>query len=134
MKTWKKPEAKMEVFQANEVIAACYNVQCLVPSEDGGFDLKHPSGDPAASQYLHSGAKCGAADGTELITDENNNIISMIHGKAGQSTGVCVPFEDAAYSIPKTTAAAGDMIYFITAKGSKSWYHRGTAVLAGNHS
>lgn len=132
MKTWKKPEAKLELFQANEVIAACYNLQCLVPYENGGKDPANPDN----TNNRHTKDHCGAVDGTVLVTDENNNITYIDHVKKGGSTGACVVFEDAAYSTPKTQVAAGDMVYWITtsANGSMSWRHYGTAVLAGNHS
>ncbi len=135
-KTWKKPEAKLELFQANEVIAACLNLQCLVPTENGGFDPVHPEGSSGANNFLHSPNNCGAADGTVVVTDENNNIVSIEHTKKRGSTGACATFADSSFSTPKSTLVEGEMLYWITvsADGNKSWRHHGVAQLAGNHS
>ena len=132
MKTWKKPEAKLEIFQANEVIAACYNLQCLVPYDNAGKDPANPNN----SNNKHTKDHCGAADGTELITNENNEITYIYHGKHGGSNGACAVFEDESYSTPKTKVTAGEMVYWITTndQGTMSWRHHGTAVLTGNHS
>ena len=128
MITWKKPEARIEMFEANDVIAACYYVQCLVP---GGKPFGYDS-----SNNKHEADHCGDVQGSELKTDENDNIVWMFHNKKSGSTGACAIYEDAGYSTPKTTAKDGEMIYFTTTSenGRTTWRHYGKAALAGNHS
>ena len=135
-KQWIRPKAVVEKFEPNEYIAACFNVKCMIPSENAGFDPEHAQGTAGANQFMHSATTCGADDGSVIVTDENGNVQYMQHVKSRGSTGACALFEDAAHTQPKTVVHDQDTVYFVTVSknGDKSWNHHGTAQLAGNHS
>ena len=132
MKIWKKPEARMEAFEANDVIAACYFVQCLYAGENGGHDIMKPDSNNVLHRY--GAGNCGEANGSEVFTDKDGNIEHMVHYKKGNFVRPCTVYEDAGYSTLKTTVTDGELIYFTTSDGKNTWYHRGNTVQNGNHS
>ncbi len=137
MKKWKKPEAKIELFEANEVIAACWSVSCAIPAESGGTQGFDPfkQGDTG---NLHRADHCGAADGFTFEFDENGTPTKLVHVKAGSTNNKtplgCKIYTDSSFTVerPVSTVQAGELIYFTTVNG-RTWHHHGT-VQSGNHS
>lgn len=137
MKTWEKPQATVEHFLANEYVAACWSVSCDVPYEtDRGYDPIVTNN----TSNLHQKKYCGAEDAFEVVTDEEGNPKELIEisKRAGSTGGTkslgTVIYEDAAFSIKKdiSTVQPGQLIYFTTSNGGRTWYHHGT--VRANHS
>ena len=137
MKTWNKPQAKLELFQANEYVAACLTLSCSLPAENGGKAAYDPFR-PGDNGNLHRPDHCGAADGFEFILDANGTPVGLSHVKAGSTNNTkplaCQFFTDSSYTVPRdiSTIQAGDLIYWTTVNG-RTWHHHGT-VRSGNHS
>lgn len=138
MKNWKKPEARIEVFEANDVIAACWSINCAIPAESGGVKGYDPF-KPGDEGNLHRAEHCGSADGFAFVFDESGTVPKgLLHIKAGSTNNKtalpCTIYTDESFTVVRdiSTVQAGELIYFTTVNG-RTWHHHGT-VQAGNHS
>ena len=136
MKTWTQPVATVQPFEANEYVAACWNVTCSVPAEQGVASAWDPLA-PGDGHLTHRSQFCGDPTHYQIILDSNNIPINMVEiqtDNLGDLT--CTLFTDGSYSTIRdiSTVTAGEYIYWTTSSGSRTWHHRGTVQGSSNHS
>lgn len=137
-KSWETPRAMVEEFEANEYVAACYNVVCDVtaankveqnwiierPWWQGGNTNNYDAG------QTHSPTACGAL-GNYFVMDNNNDgkFDAMIEISADQGRLPCTIYTGADYSTPASWSGitSGQTIYWTTSSsdGSRTWHHQG---------
>ena len=137
MKKWTQPLAKVEKFEANEYVAACWTVSCSIPAEDpNGYD-PFRIGDTG---NLHRAQYCGAADAFVVNVDDNGIPYGLTEIKAGSTGGKralgSTIYTDGSFTSVRdiSTVQIGETIYFATSNGGRTWHHHGTVVSSENHS
>lgn len=124
-KGWVTPKAMVEEFEANEYVAACWGVACEV---DWANEVEWVQGDYNRG-VTHDTAHCGNSS-NQVIYDDNNDGTAdrMIEeGTDGLGNLTCVIYSDPFYRNPKdiSTVKTGDLIYWTTSSGDRTWNHRG---------
>lgn len=127
MKRWVKPRTEVQVFEANEYVAACWGVKCDV---DWSNDYEWRQGD-YSNGVTHDSAHCGNSS-NQVIFDDNGDGIAdrMIEtGTDGLGDLSCTIYWDATYSSTRavSTVQIGDTIFWTTtASDGRTWNHTGT--------
>lgn len=69
-----KPSMSIDMFEANEYIAACYKIKCNVPNGTGYIERNGEDGYQRGDEYLASGYGCGVWHvGVQLDAPPTNN-------------------------------------------------------------
>ena len=141
MKKWEQPKAEVQLFVANEYVAACWSVSCSIPYEEKyATGISGKGYDPFKlndMNNLHQAAHCGAEDAFELELDEAGNPVKLWHVKAGSTNNQhdleCKIYTDSSYKVLRDirSVSLGETIYFTTVNG-RTWHHHGT--VQQNHS
>lgn len=129
MKRWVKPRTEVQVFEANEYVAACWGVKC-----DVGWSNRYEwqEGD-YHNGVTHDRAHCGNSS-NQVIFDDNGDGIAdrMIEtGTDGLGDLICTIYwdEDYTYTRNVSTVGIGNTIYWTTsASDGRTWNHKGTVV------
>lgn len=127
MKRWVKPRTEVQVFEANEYVAACWGVKCDV---DWSNRYEMRQGD-YRNGVTHDIAHCGNSS-NQVIFDDNNDTVAdrMIEtGTDGLGDLSCTIYWDATYSSTRavSTVQIGDTIFWTTtASDGRTWNHTGT--------
>lgn len=120
-KQWTSPRILVQEFEANEYVAACWGVACDYEWANW-YDREHPD-------TTHDKGHCGFVGHQVLIdSDDNGTPESMIEvGTDGLGELKCTIFEDSNYSqqIPPADVSVGEIIYWTTSAGSRTWHHKG---------
>ena len=126
MKRWIKPRTEVQVFEANEYVAACWGVKCDVDWSNG---YEWRQGD-YSNGVTHDGAHCGNSS-NQVIFDDNGDGIAdrMIEtGTDGLGDLNCTIYENQYYNSRRdvSTVKIGDLIYWTTsASDGRTWNHKG---------
>lgn len=129
MKRWVKPRTEVQVFEANEYVAACWGVKCDV---DWSNRYEWREGD-YHNGVTHDRAHCGNSS-NQVIFDDNGDGIAdrMIEtGTDGLGDLICTIYwdEDYTYKRNVSTVGIGNTIYWTTsASDGRTWNHKGTVV------
>ena len=132
-KTWVKPMTLVQKFEANETVAACWGVACMV-SEANDWEWKNDFWNAAAQK--HEAEHCGTI-GNQVIFDDNDDGIAdrMIEtGVSGGGTLPCTIYTDDSFSEIKSIGSVkvGEKLYWTTSKKpaaiTYTWHHRGMVV------
>ncbi len=126
-KLWSQPCAVAQEFTANEYVAACWTVQCVLPVENWyettSSGVKHGHDpEPTYTYYgknkrennYHSSDACGSL-ASQVLRDGVLYEISSIHG-ALECT------------ITSGDPSVGGTIYWTNAADGKEWHHQGTVI------
>lgn len=127
-KEWVTPRVMVEEFEANEYVAACWQIACAVGAK-GGVDYPNPDPMPWNEGQTHShnsdGKGCGWAhsqyirevgDDTFTVTEYGDNILD------------CDLTRNEDWSELRNTISnvePGDRIYWTTSLGNRTWHHWG---------
>lgn len=132
MKTYVKPMMESEVFMANEYVAVCWGVACDV---DWANDYEQTYGFWDGGNVSHASDHCGNSS-NQVIYDRNNDGVgeAMVEtGTDGLGRLPCTIYTD--YNkrtghftgmISASQVEIGDLIYWTTSSGSRTWHHSGT--------
>lgn len=134
MKTYVKPMMESEVFMANEYVAACWGVSCVV---DAANDVeKRWMLDRWESNYengqTHDAAHCGMQTNQWVIDDDGNGTVDrMIEtGTDGLGDLTCTLYTGPDYRRMASFSGVttGSYIYWTTTSGNRTWHHQGNVV------
>lgn len=126
MKRWVKPRTEVQVFEANEYVAACWGVAC-----DVAWSNRYEWGQGDYNNGVtHDGAHCGNSSNQVIFDDNEDNIADrMIEtGTDGLGDLSCTIYTDRSYSSIRDVSSVkiGDIIYWTTrAQDGRTWNHRG---------
>lgn len=135
-KRWKKPNMTLQIFEANEYIAACWaiacdygiaggNGDCPDPIHTDNSNITHAKKDAgtgcgwSTNQYIFKN-KDGSFSVTEINTDQLGNLNTQL------------TFNENYYNLSSkiNDVDPGDVIYWTTSAGEgwnqRTWYHKGT--------
>lgn len=82
MKRWVKPRTEVQVFEANEYVAACWAIACTYGIRGGETGINNPymswrEGDGATHTLRSDGTGCGHED-NQYITENANGTFSVM--------------------------------------------------------
>ena len=131
-KRWGTPMAMVEEFEANEYVAVCWGVACDVSWAN---DYEQKYGFWEDGNVSHASDHCGNSS-NQVIYDRNNDGVgeAMVEtGTDGLGTLTCTIYTDynryTGRFTGQTSASqveVGDLIYWTTSSGNRTWHHRGT--------
>lgn len=124
MKKWTAPVIEVQVFEANEYVAACWGVACDT-NEANAFE-KRMNNYPVGG---HNSSLCGKQSHQYVFTDANNVAIGMQEQKhPSWGTLTCTLYTDQNYNVKRNIATVdpGDVIYWTTQKFGNLYHHVGT--------
>lgn len=125
-KLWSRPCAVAQEFTANEYVAACWTVQCVLPEVNwyetvNGVKHGHDPyptytgyGKHQKENNYHSSDACGSM-ANQVLRDGVLYEISSIHG-------------DLECTITSGDPSVGGTIYWTNAADGKEWHHQGTVI------
>lgn len=124
MKKWTAPVIEVQVFEANEYVAACWGVACDTKAATKLENQMHnnPSGG-------HTSSLCGVQSHQYVFTDANNVAIGMQEQKHPiWGTLTCTLYTDQSYTVRRDIANVdpGDVIYWTTQRNGNLYHHVGT--------
>lgn len=131
---WETPRVLVERFEANEYVAACWGVACDV---DWANKYERWQGDHS-NGITHDAAHCGNSSNQVIIDRDNDGVADeMIEIKTdGLGNLECVIYTDERYNQKRdiSDVAIGNLIYWTTSSGNRTWNHRGyvTATVPGH--
>lgn len=137
-KEWKEPKIMVQQFMANEYVATCWGVECIVGNGNYGGYGWEPWNNvaPYGNQCHDHTGSCSIASNNQFNVDEAGNVSFYAENNAQQGTlrGGCTSYIDNNNS---GKIDDGDTIFWYTL-GSKDtgnpkgrrWNHYGTVVNA----
>ncbi|CUP23211.1 Uncharacterised protein [Roseburia hominis] len=141
MKKWLTPSAIQEDFLANSVVSACYEVACNTEAANDWEKKKY--GFFGSGFHIHDKDHCGQSKNQVLVTDKNNNVISMkevgTNALNGHATLPCTIYTDDTYqvkeSVQNLTKYVGETVYWMTTnKWGTEFHHQGTfTIISSDH-
>ena len=139
-KGWVTPKAMVEEFEANEYVAVCWGVAC---DWSWANDYEQQYGFWDGGNVSHASDHCGNSS-NQVIHDYNNDKIGddMIEtGTDGLGNLTCTIYTGYDWRTGRFTGQisaadvkVGDLIYWTTSAGNRTWHHRGyvTATAEGH--
>lgn len=135
-RTYCKPMLSVERFAANEYVAACWGVACVVANANTYEQTNNTQVWKDDGNNGHRSANCGNAKNQVIYDDNNDNVPDRMieEGTDGLGNLTCHIYSDAAYSTSKNIAdvKVGDYIYWRTYiddnPQKKCWSHQGKVV------
>lgn len=128
MREYIRPTMQGEMFAANEYVAACWGVSCDTVSSNEVE--RHFYDDPIEAQVTHNPLFCGQRTHQAIIDSNNDGIAEGMYeiNTDGLTDLVCIRYTDATYeqSASFSDVHPGDVIYWTTSAGNKTWHHQGT--------
>lgn len=127
MREYIRPTMQGEIFAANEYVAVCWAVSCDTErsNEVESFFYK----DPIEAQVTHDPLFCGQQKHQAIFDyDGDGNADAMFEiNTNGLSTLRCTRYTDLSYehSTNFSGVEVGDVIYWTTSAGDKTWHHQG---------
>lgn len=128
-KGWVTPKAMVEEFEANEYVAACWEIACTVGAQNGE---NYPNPDPmpwnTGQTHSHNsdGKGCGWAH-SQYIREVGNNEFTVT--EYGDNILDCELTRNNDWLYMSDTISnvkPGETIYWTTSFGDRTWYHYGT--------
>lgn len=130
---YERPLVSVEVFRANEYVAACWGVACSVEKANK-YEKDHSNTWIAGegSDKPHGINHCGQSANQHITTNSNNVAISMIEDGTDRLGKLdCTLYTDETYTKTRkySDVHIGDSIFWTTsASGGRTWHHQGTVV------
>lgn len=131
-KIWEEPRVLVQEFTPNEYVAVCWGVGRDVSWAN---DYEQKYGFWYGGNVSHASDHCGNSS-NQVIYDRNNDGVgeAMIEtGTDGLETLACTIYTDydryTGRFTGQTSASqveVGDLIYWTTSSGNRTWHHRGT--------
>ena len=128
-KRWGTPKAIVEEFEPNEYVAVCWEIACTVGAR-GPENYPNPDPKPWNSGQTHShnsdGKGCGWAH-SQYIREVGNDAFNVT--EYGDNILPCSLTKKEDWSNLRSTISdvePGDVIYWTTSLGNRTWYHYGT--------
>lgn len=128
MREYIRPTMHGEIFAANEYVAACWGVSC---DTDKSNDIEwsfYPN--PVKAEVTHSPLYCGQRTHQAIFDYDNDGNADAMYeiNTNGLSTLQCTRYTDSNYehSTNFSGVEVGDVIYWTTSAGNKTWHHQGT--------
>lgn len=135
-RAYERPLLAVELFEANEYVAACWYVACnygAANEVEWGMKPTNPNnkGDNNYTDgQTHAAGQCGTSGNQVIVTDANGVATGMyeINSTTGVKNLECVLYTGSNY---KQTASysgveVGDYIYWTTKlENGTTWYHQG---------
>lgn len=128
MNTWKKPVIEVQKFEANEYVAACWQVRCTLPDHP---DYNGHAYDPVfhtSSHRVRYDGKCSTCEDA-LIWHSKNNCGTMGNNVVNDVTFAITEINSGYGSLVSTSSnpdfKKGTITWTNTADG-KTWHHSGT--------
>lgn len=137
-KTWELPVICVQYFEANEYVAVCWGVGCVVggpPGNYGGFgendNWAHWGYTAPSGNYCHDhSGSCQYAVNNQFNVDENNNVSFYAENNSEQGSlngGFCSYIDNDG----DNKVSDGDIIFWYTnGTNGRRWNHYGTVVNA----
>lgn len=128
------PCVNEEVFAADEYVAACWGVACDRAKENGAKDWQEETNNVSHHKYPE-GAGCGYVNNQWIKTDASGNVTMKEIKTDGLGTLTCTITGDnweGIRSLNKNDLNTGDMIYWTTSSGNRTWHHKGVVNISGN--
>ncbi|HJD40945.1 MAG TPA: hypothetical protein H9913_13090 [Candidatus Blautia stercoripullorum] len=128
---WETPRVLVQEFEPNEYVAVCWGVACDV-SWANDYEQRYGFWD--GGNVSHASDHCGNSS-NQVIYDWNNDGVGerMVEtGTDGLGTLNCRIYEDCTETgkfinpISASQVQVGDLIYWTTSAGNRTWHHRGT--------
>lgn len=138
MKRWVKPRTEVQVFEANEYVAACWAIACTYGIQGGEAGINNPNmawreGTGATHTLRSDGTGCGHED-NQYITENDNGSFSVMEintsGLGNLNTRLTKNSNYFWLSSSISDVEPGDTIYWTTSSGNRTWYHMGTVSTA----
>ena len=135
MKRWVKPRTEVQVFEANEYVAACWTVACSVGNGNYGWygtwdGWSHWGGEEpyGSSCHDHTGS-CRYAENNQFNVSENGQVSFYAENSSDQGSlkGGFTSYID---RNENNIVDNGDTIFWYTLSGNsdRRWNHYGTVV------
>lgn len=124
-KQWTSPRILVQEFEANEYVAACWDVACNTVEANIHQGKTHFSGE------THNPIHCGNAANQVLKDINNDGSFDTMTEVGTDNLGnlPCYVYTDLTYSTPQNLSnlKSGDLIFWITQTkdGSRKWFHQG---------
>ena len=124
------PCVSEEVFAADEYVAACWGVACErgVNGEEERAGISH-------RKTVNGKTGCGYEEHQYIKTDASGNVTMEEINTDGLGTLTCTITGDnwvGTRSLNKNNLSNGDIIYWTTFSGSRTWHHKGVVNISGN--
>ena len=128
MKRWVRPRTEVQVFEANEYVAACWGVACDVEWSNK-YEMTH--GRDYWNGVTHDSAHCGNSSNQVIFDYDDDGIADQMieTGTYGLGDLGCTIYWNEKYSNVRnvSTVSVGDTIYWTTtASDGRTWNHKGT--------
>jgi len=134
-KLYSAPSASVELFMANDYVAACWGVGCDC-SAANSLEKNMPNtkpGDRNRNNYdggqTHSASACGQLSSQHVAAGDSGIATGMYEDSSDQGKLSCTVYTDSSYSTAQAYASIniGDYIYWTTvASNGRVWHHMGT--------
>lgn len=136
-KRWVEPRVQVEEFMPNEYVAVCWAIACYYGILGGNTEGIHnndlPKGlhekEGATHTMRRDGTGCGHED-NQFITERSNGSFSVMEintqGLGNLNTQLTKNSNYNGLSSSISGVGPGDVIYWTTSSGDRTWYHRGT--------
>lgn len=125
------PCVSEEVFAADEYVAACWGVAC----ERGVNGYVEGAGISHRKTTVNGKTGCGYKEHQYIKTDASGNV-TMEEIKTDRLGILPCTITDANWretrSLNKNELHDGDMIYWTTSSGNRTWHHKGAVSISGN--
>ena len=120
-----------EVFAADEYVAACWGVACIrgVYGDVEGAGISH------RKTTVNGKTGCGYEEHQYIKTDASGNVTMEEIKTDGLGILPCTITDDnwgETRSLNKNDLNNGDMIYWTTSSGNRTWHHKGVVKISGN--
>lgn len=124
------PCVSEEVFAADEYVAACWGVAC-----ERGVNGEEESAGISHRKTVNGKTGCGYEEHQYIKTDASGNVTMEEINTDGLGTLTCTITGDnwvGTRSLNKNNLSNGDIIYWTTSSGSRTWHHKGVVNISGN--
>ena len=125
------PCVSEEVFAADEYVAACWGVAC----ERGVNGEEESAGISHRKTTVNGKTGCGYKEHQYIMTDANGNVTMKEINTDGLGILPCTITNynwGETRSLNKNDLNTGDMIYWTTSSGNRTWHHKGVVDISGN--
>lgn len=132
MKTkWITPRTEIETFVPDEYVAACWGVGCNITAANAYEERIH-------NPEEHRIGYCERSNNQVIIDQNEDGTADYMEerGTDGLGTLRCIIYQDASYSTLRdiSTVKPGNLIFWTTTAGGRTWHHQGTVMPASNMS
>lgn len=127
---WETPRVLVQEFEANEYVAACYNIRCNVidANEVERHWMLWPGESNYANGQTHAADRCGSYGSYYVIDDNDDGSFDrMIEISPDLGELSCTLYTDSSYQQQGSwdSITSNSYIYWTTSSGNRTWHHQG---------